>query len=219
MRLGSAVILGISVFLAPLAAQDCASVNRVLPAGTISGTLGASSCQLLDGTPYTPYRLDLPVRGQIKVALPGGPADLQLVLRDASGNRLDSGAVIARPIESGSYTLLVNGIAPGQSGDYSLTTAFTAEAGLLCGNFPNIGRRQVVDGLLPSSGCLALDGSPYEAYTLTSDGAGTLTIAVDSTEFYSADCPSLPRWPPDCSPGAQPRQRRGQWRQPVPARD
>ncbi len=54
---------------------------------------------------------------------------------------------------------------------------------MLCDNFPNLGRRQVTLGRLPSSGCLALDGTPYEAYTLTTDGAGTLTVTVDSTDF------------------------------------
>src|SRR5262249_18582599 len=40
-----------------------------------------------------------------------------------------------------------------------------------------------LDGSLPGSGCLALDGTPYEAYTLTTDGAGTLTVSVSSQDF------------------------------------
>ena len=180
MRLGCFVIAGISVFLGQLHAQDCAAVARVLPAGTLSGTLDDASCRLLDGTLYTPYRMDLPVRGQIKLALSGNATDLLLTLRDANGGRIDSAAAISRPIEAGSYTVLVNS---GKAGDYSVTTTFSAEPGILCANFPNLSRHQAVNGRLPSSGCLAPDGSPYEAYTLTTDGAGTLTITVDSTDF------------------------------------
>ena len=44
-------------------------------------------------------------------------------------------------------------------------------------------RDQTAAGRLPSSGCVALDGTPYEAYTLTTDGAGTLTVQVSSQDF------------------------------------
>ncbi|HEY1493570.1 MAG TPA: pre-peptidase C-terminal domain-containing protein [Candidatus Solibacter sp.] len=188
MRPGSIVMLAIGVCLVPLHAQDCATVARILPVGTRSGTLADGQCQLLDGTPYLPFRLDLPVRGQIKIGLTGSSSDsglnqFGLILRDAAGHRIDSGAAIARLIEAGSYSLVLNGAKPGQTGDYTITTAFTAEPGMLCDNFPNLGRRQVTLGRLPSSGCLALDGTPYEAYTLTTDGSGTLTVTVESTDF------------------------------------
>ena len=62
---------------------------------------------------------------------------------------------------------------------------------MLCDNFPNLGR-QVTLGRLPSSGCLALDGTPYEAYTLTTDGAGTLTV-TGQHGFYAADRGALDR--------------------------
>ena len=77
----------------------------------------------------------------------------------------------------------MNGRAAGQTGSFTVNTSFTSEPGMLCSNFPNIGRSQTVDGKLPSSGCLALDGTPYEAYTLTTDGAGTLTVTVASQDF------------------------------------
>jgi hypothetical protein len=183
MSLGRAITLGIGVCLWPLLAQDCPPVARVLPNGTLAGALDAASCQLGDRTPYAPYRLDLSVRGQIKIELSGNTGDFSLTLRDASGIRVDSGASLLRPIEAGSYTLLVNGRAAGQTGNYAVNTSFTSEPGMLCANFPNIGRSQTVTGQLPSSGCLALDGTPYEAYTLTTDGAGTLTVAVASQDF------------------------------------
>jgi nicotinate-nucleotide pyrophosphorylase (carboxylating) len=116
MSLARIIAMGIGVCLGSLVAQDCPPVRRVLPNGTLSGSLGAASCQLVDGTPYTPYRLDLPVRGQIKIALSNNAGDLTLTLRDASGVRIDSGAGLLRPIEAGSYTLLVNGSVAGETG-------------------------------------------------------------------------------------------------------
>jgi hypothetical protein len=183
MSLGRAVTLGIGVCLGALLAQDCPPVARALPNGTLAGTLDASSCQLGDHTPYTPYRLDLPVRGQIKIQLSGNTTDFSLTLRDASGMRVDSGVSLLRPIESGSYTLLVNGATAGQTGNYTVNTSFTNEPGMLCSNFPNIGRHETVAAKLPGSGCLTLDGTPYEAYTLSTDGAGTLTVQVSSPDF------------------------------------
>ncbi len=183
MRLVCLGILASSLFVGHLRAQDCAAIARILPAGALTGTLSTANCRLSDGTAYAPYRLDLPVRGQIRIALTGNTTDFLLTLRDASGTKLDSGAAIARPIEAGRYTVMVSGAKPGQGGDYSISTSFTGEPGMLCSNFPNLGRHQAVSGILPSSACLALDGTPYEAYTVTTDGSGTLTITLDSTDF------------------------------------
>src|SRR5664280_1154841 len=204
MSLGRAITVGVGVCLGTLLAQDCPAVASVLPNGTLAGTLDAASCQLGDRTPYAPYRLDLAVRGQIKLAVSGTTGDFSLTLRDASGIKVDSGASLVRPIEAGSYTLLVNGRAAGQTGSYTVDTSFTSEPGILCANFPNIGRQQTVQGKLPSSGCLALDGTPYEAYTLTTDGAGTLTVAASSQDFTPMvavrSIDGYPLSPPSASP-------------------
>ena len=73
--------------------------------------------------------------------------DFLLLLRDSSGAKLDSGAAIRRPIEAGSYTLLVNARVPGQVGQYSVQTSFTAEPGTLCSGFPSLGLSQTVGGI------------------------------------------------------------------------
>ena len=182
MRLG-VVTLPLVFVLAPLHAQDCPAIASVLPNSTLSGALDAANCQLTDGSAYMPYRIDLPVRGQIKIDLSGAKANLALILRDTSGAKVDMGASIHRRIEAGSYVLLVNGQTAADLGPYTITTAFTAEPGQLCSNFPNIGRHQTVGGLFGGSGCLAPDGSAYEAYTLTTDGAGMLTLTVGSQDF------------------------------------
>ncbi|MCU1237669.1 MAG: peptidase domain protein [Candidatus Solibacter sp.] len=156
---------------------------RILPGGTVSGTLATSSCRLLDGTAYSAFRLDLPVRGQIAISLTGNTTDFLLTLRDAAGRRIGSGVSLTQPIEAGSYTVLVSAAKSGVSGDYNVTATFTPEVGMICSGFPNLGRRQMAAGRLPGAGCRAPDGSAYEAYTLTTDGSGTLTVNVDSTDF------------------------------------
>jgi hypothetical protein len=142
---------------------------------------------LSNGTPYAPYRLDLPVRGQIQMNLTGD-AGLALILRDSSGARVESGTAIHRALEAGDYTVLVtgNGSAPAQTGAWSVKTSFTAEPGMLCSGFPNIGTNQTVAAPFPSSGCTAPDGSAYEAYTVTTFGAGTLNVMVTSSDFTPA---------------------------------
>jgi hypothetical protein len=181
MRLGTPVLL-LMLLYASARAQECPAISSVLPNATLSGALDATNCQLTDGSMYMPYRLDLPMRGQIKIDLSGAQSNLGLILRDSYGQKIDSGPSIRRAIEAGSYVLLVNGQAA-DSGPYTITTTFTAEPGMLCTAFPNIGRRQTVNGILGGSWCLAPDGTPYEAYALTTDGSGTLTVTIASQDF------------------------------------
>jgi hypothetical protein len=98
--------------------------------------LNAANCQLVDQTPYAAYRLDLPVRGQIKIELAGNTTDFVLTLRDASGMRVDSGTSLFRPIDAGSYTLLVNGRTAGQTGNYTAKSSFTSEPAFCVRTFP-----------------------------------------------------------------------------------
>jgi hypothetical protein len=158
---------------------------RILPSGAVNGRLDDSSCFLSDSTAYSAYRLDLPTRGEIEIAL-STSEDFLLVLRDNSGAKLDSGATIGRPIEAGSYTLLVNARVPGQAGQYSVRTSFTAEPGTLCAGFPSLGLSQTVSGILGSSGCTLPDGTLYEAYSLNTFGAGELSISVSTADFAPA---------------------------------
>src|SRR5215471_9198045 len=131
MRLG-VVTLPLLFVSVCLHAQDCPAISSVLPNAAVSGTLDATNCQLTDGSAYIPYRLDLPVRGQIKLDLGGTQANLALILRDGSGAKIDSGASIRRPIEAGSYTLVVNGQTAADLGPYKVTSQFTAEQGMRC---------------------------------------------------------------------------------------
>src|SRR6186997_3243838 len=139
MRLAVAIALGVC----SLYGQTCAP-SRLLPAGSVTGTLDGDSCLLSDGSAYQAYRLDLPVRGLIEVELPGPTSDLIVILRNASGAKVDSGVAIRRQVEAGRYTVLVNGRTVGQLGSYSLRTAFHAEPGMLCAGFAAIGVSQTV---------------------------------------------------------------------------
>ena len=182
MRLG-VVTLPLVLSLVPAWAQECPAITGVLPNATLSGALDSANCRLTDGSAYMPYRLDLPVRGQARIDLSAAKTNLSLILRDSSGGKLDSGAAIHRSLEAGSYVLLVNGQTAADLGPYTVTTSFVPEPGILCTNFANIGRRQTVNGDFGGSGCRAMDGSLYEAYTLITDGAGTLTLTVASRDF------------------------------------
>ncbi len=177
MRLGFLLVFALTTLRAQLCPPD-----RILPAGTISGSLDNSSCQLSDATAYAAYRLDLPTRGQMQIDLTTS-ADFLLVLRDGSGAKIDSGASVRGPVEAGSYTLLVNARAPGQGGRYSVRTSFTPEPGTLCSAFPSLGLSQTVTGALGSTGCALPDGALYEGYLLGTFGAGTLTVNIATSDF------------------------------------
>src|ERR1700736_6266134 len=100
MRFGFILVLCLGV-----RAQTCVP-TRILPVDQAAGVLDDSSCALSDGTACASYRLDLPTRGQIQIDLTGGP---QVILRNSSGMKVDSGAGIHRGVEAGSYTVIVNG--------------------------------------------------------------------------------------------------------------
>lgn len=177
MRLGIALVLCLS----SVYAQTCVPA-RILPVGSVSGTLDSSSCLLPDGTSYASYRLDLPTRGKIQINLSASNASL--ILRDSTGGGIGSGASIQRAVEAGSYTLLVNAFTPGGGPTaYSVQTAFTAEPGMMCTAFPNAGLSQSITSTLGASGCIAPDGTPYEGYFVSSVGAGILTVSVSSSNF------------------------------------
>jgi hypothetical protein len=165
----------------PAFGQVCVP-TRMLPVDTASGTLDGSSCQLPDATAYAGYRLDLPVRGQIALDLTTAN-DFILILRDSAGAKVDSGLSIHRPIEAGSYRVLVDARVPGQVGTYAVKSAFTAEPGMLCTAFLSLGLNQTAAGALGSSGCTLPAGTAYEGYWLNTYGAGSLTVTVASTDF------------------------------------
>jgi hypothetical protein len=172
MRIFGVVLLGLS----SLYGQTCAPA-RIQSNGSVTGRLDDSSCRLTDASVYAAYRLDLPARGQLRIDLSTG-SDLLLILRDSSGMKLESGVSIRRAIEAGSYTLLVNGRMAGQVGDFSVQARFTIEPGIICTGFPSLGLNQSAEGVLGASGCTLPDGTLYEGYTLTTLGAGTLTVSI-----------------------------------------
>src|SRR5579883_3300899 len=165
----------------PAFGQTCVPA-RLLPAGTVSGALDDGNCQLSDATAYAPYRLDLPVRGQLALDL-NTSNDFVLILRDSTGAKVDSGLSIHREVEAGSYTVLVDARVAGQVGAYAITSAFTAEPGMLCSAFPSLGINQTANGALGSSGCTLPAGAPYEGYWVNTYGAGTLNVTVTSADF------------------------------------
>lgn len=162
---------------AVISAQNCVPAG-ILPGVPVSAALDSSACILSDGTPYVPYRLTLPVRGQLQLNLTPSDGSIVAILRDGTGMQVAAGAGIQQAVEAGVYTIAVNGRTLGQSGSYTLQPAFTAEPGMWCTEFPNLGLNQTADGALGSSGCTAPDGTPYEGYWVNTFGAGRLTASI-----------------------------------------
>jgi hypothetical protein len=179
------LLLAVALVL-PLYGQYCPPLGPLPPGSSVSSALDDSHCHLSDGTAYDSYALALPGRGQIQIALNSGPSNQILILRDATGASIYSGAAIQGPIEAGSYVLLVDEVSPGQDGPYTVSTSFTAEPGTLCANFPLLGLNQTINGQLGGAGCAAPGGAAYDAYSLNTFGSGTLTVSASSSSFTPA---------------------------------
>src|SRR5689334_16483555 len=180
MRVGPILAIAITAFCRTLCAQDCPAVTRIPPAGMVSAAAADANCVLSDGTPYLAYRVDLPVHGIFSIQPSGAPADLKLILRNDAGARIASGATLRLPLEAGSYRVLAT--LP-TAGPFSLSTTFAAEPSMLCGGYPAIGPRQAITNTLGNYGCIAPDGTPYDAWSLTTFGPGTLTISAATQDF------------------------------------
>ena len=116
---------------------------------------------------------------------------------------------LLRPIEAGSYTLLVNGRARRPDRQFRRRTLRSPASPAFCARtFPvsEAGRPSTGNSRLPA--VLAPDGTPYEAYTLTTDGAGTLTVAAGSAGFHARDRGPLDRRAPAHPAFRQPDERR-----------
>ncbi len=182
------LFLVLSFLGSALYGQNCVPAS-LLPGGSVSDSISGTSCTLSDGTPYAGYRLTLPVRGQAQFQFDPGTSGLNLILQDATGVQVASGASLQRPLEAGVYTILVNLPAASAATPiplpvaFTLHSAWTAEAGMLCAGFASLGIAQTQTGVVGSSGCRLPDGTLYEAYTVNTFGAGNLTVSVTSQDF------------------------------------
>jgi hypothetical protein len=180
MRLVFAAVLLGAAGIYPLAGQVCPP-TRILPVDHVSGALDDTSCRLADSSRLASYKLDLPARGTIGLTLTSSA--FSLTLRDATGAKLSSGSSIARPIEAGSYTVLVNAAGPDDAGTFTLDSTFTAEPGMICSQFPSLGINQTITGRLGVAGCLTPGGVPYDGWSVTTFGSGTLTVSLPQADF------------------------------------
>jgi hypothetical protein len=177
---------GLLVFLPLGWSQTCAPPLPLHPVDSVSGTIDHGNCRLSDNTLYADYLLVLPTRGQIALDGASSTFDLTLILRDANGHRLASGASIQQqPLERGQYHVLVDAGKDDQSGAFTLRSDFTPEPGTICRDFAPVGLNQAVTGRLTPSSCQLPDHTPYDGYTLQSFGAGTLNLTLQSTDFAS----------------------------------
>jgi hypothetical protein len=163
--------------LIPAAAQTCVP-GRILPSGSVAGVLGDASCRLAGSVPYASYLLVLPARGALQIDVAASPS-VAATLRDSNGVKLETGTAIHRPIEAGTYTILVSGSA----GPFTLRTSFSAEPGMWCSQFESLGLNQTAAGRFGAAGCTLPDGTPYDSYPVHAFGAGSLTVTVVAQSF------------------------------------
>jgi hypothetical protein len=176
------------LFLAslPVLGQMCSPPTPMSPNAAINGAIDSNSCVLTDGTSYVAYALTIPRRGNLQLTLKGAAGFApSLILRDAGGHLLASGASITYYSEAGTYTLLVNTARAKQSGSFTLTPVFTPEPYTYCRTFPSLGTGQTVNGNLTASSCKLPDQSLYDSYPITVYGAGTITVTMTSAAFDS----------------------------------
>ena len=165
--------------------QICSPNGSLRPATQIQGTLDASSCLLADGTPYSDYRITFPRSGlwTASVTAGDGVTPFSIALRDSAGVSIASGSSISRNVERGEYHVIVNVAAQGQGGAFTLSSAFTAAANVLCQQFPMLGSgsqtapRQT-QGALGQGSCTLPDGSVFDGYQITLYGTGTIDVAI-----------------------------------------
>jgi hypothetical protein len=170
----------------PVLGQMCQPPTPMAPNAAINGAIDSTSCVLTDGTSYVAYALMLPRRGNLQLTLKGAAGFApSLVLRDAGGHLLASGASITHYSEAGKYTLLVNTARANQSGSFTLTPVFAPEPFTYCRMFPSIGTGQTVNGSLSSASCKLPDQSLYDSYPITVYGAGIITVTMSSAAFDS----------------------------------
>ncbi|HTM49193.1 MAG TPA: PPC domain-containing protein [Bryobacteraceae bacterium] len=163
--------------------QTCAPASVLRPADSIAGALTEADCRLADGTLSAEYILTLPTVGQLQLNAVSSDFDVTLLLRDSAGRKIDAGAAIQRTMERGEYTVIVNATKTGQTGKFTLDSAFKPEPNTLCREFTRIGPGQSVSGRLTDDSCRLLNNAPFEGYRVTLFGAGTLDLSFTSPNF------------------------------------
>jgi hypothetical protein len=176
-------LLFVLLLLAPLGrAQSCTPPEMMRPEDSIKSALSDTSCRLTDGTRYAEYALIVPVNGELQLGAAAPDFEIKLLLRDASGRKLDAGPNIRRTVERGRYSVLVNSTR-NASGEFTLTSAFTPEPRMLCRDLTPIGPNQSVAGRLTASSCRLPDNSAFDHYAVSFFGWGTLEIVMEAADF------------------------------------
>ncbi len=96
---------------------------------------------------------------------------------------ITSGQTINRPLERGTYYVLVNSAVPNQGGSYTLSSSFFGTPNVLCRHYAMMGTVRQIAGSLGPGSCTLPDGSAFDGYQLTLYGGGTTDIAVTPNGF------------------------------------
>jgi hypothetical protein len=171
------------LFFPALHAQTCVAVGRLAPNDSVTGSIDENSCRLGDGAAYAAYSMVLPVRGQLQLDAQSDAFGAAVILRDAAGHALASGASIRTAAEAGSYTIVIHTANNTDTGAFQVRSGFSPEADTYCRAAAPLGLNQSVQGRLAAGNCRTPDGTAYDMYELVTLGSGTLDIAMTSDDF------------------------------------
>jgi hypothetical protein len=207
VALGFVILPVLLAMAAPVSAQ-CNVQTPIAPNATVSGTLAPGDCtiaQLAGGGSDTSfvdlYQVTLPVAGTLTISLQSANFDAFLFLRRAnlasiaSDNNSGGGsnALITRPLNAGTYIILANSFFNGETGAYTLTTAFVASSPLVAAILPTsrsvqVGATATVFATLinsssvPATGCGVAPITPIPAgfhFQTTSSATNQVTGGLD----------------------------------------
>lgn len=187
-RLAIALLLPAALAL-PAAGQGSIEVGQ-----TVTGRLTSGSPTLDDGSHYELFRLRLREGQRVAVTLRSDDFDAYLAVGrfadvecqedcetddDGAGGR--DARLTYRAERSGTFTIRVNTLSEGETGDYTLTVAEEADRGN--GLRGAIQAGETVSGSLDERDPTAGDGSYFEMWTFRAPFSGVVRLVMESEDF------------------------------------
>jgi hypothetical protein len=153
---------------------------------TVTGSLASTDCRLQDDTFADPWEFTISATTAILAEMMSAEFDTYVIVTDPQGNRLgfddDAGdgtnSRLSMTLEPGTYRLVANSFAPGETGNYSLSLRVDA-----CRSAPPLNVGGTVTGSLTADDCRLADGSFADRWTLTLASATTVRLDLMSDAF------------------------------------
>src|SRR6185503_6245750 len=139
---------------------------------TMTGSLGAAGCRMLDASPYDGYRLRSFSAGTLTVSATADGFTPQIIVRSSDGAALASAASrVAVPVDGDARYVIVVHAAEG-SGRYQMVTSFEPSEEETCRWARAITETGAGSGSVTSASCTTIFTQPgdpnyYDSYPLT----------------------------------------------------